>query len=616
MPALLATLDSGQGGHSADPLLERARRATVLFHPATRSTYANGSVGLLRHDYAHRPRALWLKDGIRVVIDGGFHNGASLRRRLGLSADTPDEAIVHEIYRTQSLATLAELEGAWAWILWDAASRTLWAARDVLGRRALFYGERQGWLVCGTQLHAVTEALGISLNDLSASYVAAFLTVGKARPGETPYDGVHAVPAGHLLDVRGGARIRRIQTIEPTTAPIPKDPQECGREFQRLLGESLRPIITGSESVWFDLSGGLDSSSLVCLMAQLVSQNGANTSRFRTLSLVDRGEDGRHARTAIRDVTRASGFTNTELDTDVLHPFQELGGGGLAWDYPTLELLTWRTHREIVDLISATGPSAYLKGLGAEAVLLGEQIPPIHLADLLRRGQLIAWAQGVGEWRRAMHFPVLPFLWMYSLQPLVARRHFRVGSPTSVPAWMSHELVTSTAADEWRCAMWSDIRFSSRATQWEHEHFARIPESLHKGPLHRTCNVELPFLTERVIRWCMAVPWSVRITPTQNKRLLRLGMAGILPEAIRLGTRVTTGNGSMTRGLQAEWNAVRTLMTNSLVARAGWVNEDRLLEELRRARQGCCAFLPGALRSVALEVWLRSRSDAGMGESR
>lgn len=208
---------------------------------------------------------------LRIVFNGEIYNYLELRAELG---DYPyrsqsDTEVLLAAYEKWGEACLDRLIGMFAFLLWDERSQTLFAARDRFGVKPLYYHQGvDGTLRVASEIKALHASGIAALPDETAW--ATYLTYGFYDHSErTFWQGVRSLPPGHSMTWRGGKlRLNRwydlaaIAEAGEDTRPI----KQVEEEYLSLLTESVRLRFRSDVPVGINLSGGLDSSTLLGLV--------------------------------------------------------------------------------------------------------------------------------------------------------------------------------------------------------------------------------------------------------------------------------------------------------------------------------------------------------------
>ena len=207
-----------------------------------------------------------------IVFNGEIYNFPALRKRLEHKGHTfrtrsDTEAIVH-LYEDEGEGCPQSLNGMFAFAVWDVRRRSLLLARDRLGVKPLYYAALGDRLVFGSELKAVLEG-GVS-REIDYQAVHHYLSLGYIPAPWTIFRAVRKLEAGHVLVADDtGVQVRRYWDL-PTEdeRPVSADDPAFREELRALLTDAVRIRLLSDVPVGTFLSGGVDSSSIVALLAR------------------------------------------------------------------------------------------------------------------------------------------------------------------------------------------------------------------------------------------------------------------------------------------------------------------------------------------------------------
>ena len=220
------------------------------------------------------------EDGhVGVALNGEIYNFRSLRE--GLQADGhrfrtngDTEVIAHLAEGLEPDDLARSLDGMFAFAVWDDRRQRLILARDRVGKKPLYYWAGGGSIVFGSELKAVLAHPDVP-RRLDAEAIPAYLTFGYVPTPRTFFDGVRSLPPGHILVADAGAPLR----VEPYWEPVPSSANGSGKvtaslddaahDLRRKLRTAVEKRLVADVPVGAFLSGGIDSSTVVALMAEL-----------------------------------------------------------------------------------------------------------------------------------------------------------------------------------------------------------------------------------------------------------------------------------------------------------------------------------------------------------
>jgi len=218
----------------------------------------------------HQPIAN--EDGtVRVICNGEIYNYRELRSDLVarghvFATDSDCEVLVH-LWEERGVAMLGELNGMFAIALWDDGAQTLLLARDRFGKKPLHYLETESGLMFGSELKALLANPDCP-RVLDAAALEQYLAFDYVPAPRTAFEGIRKLPAGHALLWQGGrATVERWWEL-PFAEAEPRSEAEWTEAFLSALQEAVSRRLVSDVPLGAFLSGGLDSSAVVALMAR------------------------------------------------------------------------------------------------------------------------------------------------------------------------------------------------------------------------------------------------------------------------------------------------------------------------------------------------------------
>ncbi|HUP22941.1 MAG TPA: asparagine synthase (glutamine-hydrolyzing) [Thermoanaerobaculia bacterium] len=205
---------------------------------------------------------------------------------------TDTEILVH-LYEEKGPDLVADLNGMFAFAIHDRARRRLTLARDRLGIKPLFWTHRNGEVLFASEIKALLATLP-HRPSLDQEAIGQYLLQGYVSTPQTIFQGIRSLPPGHLLTIELGPSGEVGETVlrqywdAPFTGDDNRSAVEIEAELEELLSEAVRSRMVADVPVGAFLSGGIDSSSVVGLMAR----SSAEPIRTFTIDLPgsDRGE--------------------------------------------------------------------------------------------------------------------------------------------------------------------------------------------------------------------------------------------------------------------------------------------------------------------------------------
>ncbi len=514
--------------------------------------------------------------------------------------DVSDLVLVLAALDTRGPDCVDRFHGDFAFVAWDARGQKLVAARDPFGVHPLFHSRRGDILLFASRLAAFEEEGGFDLE-----YLADFLVAGGSNGERTIWAGARALRAGTVLVQRGTVATERRFWSAEEFAPEPGgDDAELAARFRELFREGIRTGV-GDAETWAQLSGGLDSSSVVGTVQALHAGGELRTGLGGSVTIVDSLGDG-DERPFSDEVVARYGLRN-----ECVHDYwawRDDGAGAPHTDEPRPIYPFFERDRRVAGIVRGAGGRVLLSGLGSDHLLFGNLG---YISDLAARGhvgtalgEVARWsvARRQSFWTTAQQTMVVPFL-PRGVQLGLARPWQRV------PGWVTgefargHELVERLPG-VYGVGMRPGRRFQGEVAA----EVGRLPIWIDREPFNDGLEMRYPFLYRPLVEFALRLPVRARIRPEGRKWILREAMRDVLPERVR--TRV--GKGGMDArilwSLERERRRLEALLRRPLLADLGCVDPARLRDAVDTARKGIVTNLVTLMFALSLETWLSVRA--------
>ncbi|HEV2060657.1 MAG TPA: asparagine synthase (glutamine-hydrolyzing), partial [Solirubrobacteraceae bacterium] len=221
-----------------------------------------------------------------LVFNGEIYNYLELREELRLGGRTfvteGDGEVLLHAWDAWGEGALDRINGMFAFAIWHDERHTLTLAADPFGEKPLYWALEGGQLVFGSDLRAILQAQP-GLAQVRDGVIGAYLGLGQMPPVEESFLArVRRLPAAHVLRFGGGrANVARYWT--PSRVAVPATYTDAVDALRAELVDSIRLRLRSDVPVGTSLSGGVDSSAIVCLSAELAGEHRrhAFTARFR-----------------------------------------------------------------------------------------------------------------------------------------------------------------------------------------------------------------------------------------------------------------------------------------------------------------------------------------------
>lgn len=546
--------------------------------------------------------------GAVITWDGRLDNREELIARLGKHPDdSTDLDIVAAAYERWATDSLARLIGDWALSIWNPRDRSLILAKDFMGTRPLYYAVEKDQVTWCTILDPLVLLAGHSF-QVNEEYLAGWLAFFPA-PHLTPYLGIHAVPPSSFVHLTKGVQtVSKYWDFDPAKRVRYRTDAEYESHFRTAFAESVRRRCRSHAPVLAELSGGMDSSSIVCMADDLIGQGLAETPRLDTISYYDDSEPNWNERPYFTKVEDRRGRTGCHIDL----ASQE------CWDFDCVDNLFMaipgacrgkspKATEQFVACVSTHGNRVVLCGTGGDEVTGGVPTPLPDLQDLVARAHIRVLAHRLKLWAVNKRKP-----WFHLLFEIV-RDFFpdaAVGTPQQrQPArWLTRDFARQNQ-DALR-GYHRRLKLLGPLPSFQ-ENLATL-DTLRRqvacDPLscEPVCEKRYPFLDRNFLEFIFSISREQLVRPGQRRSLMRRALAGIVPDEILNRKRKAFVIRHPMATITSQWARLSELSVQMSSASLGIIDADSLHAALARAKQGIEVPTVKLLRTIEVERWLRS----------
>jgi asparagine synthase (glutamine-hydrolysing) len=506
----------------------------------------------------------------------------------------PEERLIAR-YRAEGASLSATLLGQYAAVIIDHSARLVLLIQDSLGLRTLYYARDGSVLTVGPLVETVGGLRG--RHELDGGYFAQLLSDGFPPFRRSPYAGVSRLGLGETLVVGGDG----VESVQPWRPGLQAGGGESAARLRVLLDEAVGAALPRAGRVLCELSGGLDSSSVIATARRRAPDLHALT-LFSSSGRA--GDDDPYAAEMVAQL----GLPWHRIDMDRYPVLGAMPGAVAGEPGGERHVLVQGAYRAAV---AAARAGVVLTGSGGDVVLGYGGLPPVHLADALaayRPRAAIATARRWAEARGGVR-PWSHYLWHFGAKPAWRhgrRQSLRLRDHQRPPRWMARDFAAHYGITPGAVAQPAP-RVSAPGAQylWESVYRMANTEACSALQQHLPAATRHPLLHRPLVAFMLGLDYAERDGGGLDRVLQRAALADRLPLAIR--ARTTKGSSAELReATQLHDPGFLDLLTRDsrLVAR-GWAEPRLWAEQVARARFGVFDHLPEFDAAVMVELWLR-----------
>jgi asparagine synthase (glutamine-hydrolysing) len=603
-------------GESSTPhYLDDVRATLAPYAPDGGHSYSGNDINILYHAFhatqesRHETQPFVTRSGLVLAWDGRLDNRQELIREFSetLSNDAPDAMIVAAAYEQRSTKCLGNIVGDWALSVWNPNDRSLVLAKDSVGTRPLHYSIEKNRITWCTILDPLVLFAGRPL-ALEEEYIAGWFSFFPASH-LTPYAGIHSVPPSSFVRLESGRKtVRQYWDFDPAKKIKYHSDAEYEEHFRIVFAESLRRRLRSDLPILAELSGGMDSSSIVCMADVVIAHGGADCPRLDTLSYYNDSEPNWNERPYFTKVEEKRGRTGYHIDV----ASDESSASESEDDRFVAAPGSRGSHapksaREYAACLASSGYRAVLSGIGGDEVTGGVPSPAPELADLLTRARLTEFAHQLKVWALTKRRPWFHLVFE-AVRPFFAPNLFGVPvymrpAPWIEPSFIRRNYAALTGFQS-RLKVFGPLpTFQENLNALNSLRRQLGCSALSFDPLY---DRRYPFLDRDLLEFLYAVPREQVLRPGQRRSLLRRALTGIVPDEILNRKRKAYVVRSPLAAVSSGWESLAATGHEMVSAALGVVNHARFLEALENAKKGHEVPIVILLRTIAIEAWLRA----------
>lgn len=596
-------------------VLTRISDHLAEFGPDGTSMHINENVGILYRPFCTTPESRLeqqphiFANGKVMTWDGRLDNREELISQLGspLNKSSTDPATVAAAYEQWGSESFGKLIGDWAVALWNSNEQELLLARDYIGIRQLFYGWTANSVIWCSHLLPLANAG--SRFSICHEYIAGYLAF---RPDAdlTPYKEIRSVLPGTLVKIRHSKIVvQRYWTLDLGRKTRYKTDAEYEEHFRHLFRVAVHRRLSSTSPILAELSGGLDSSSIVCTADDILAKEGATTPRIDTFSYHDTndpdGDDLPYV-TAVENKRGRVGF-HAELN----------GTEAFSVEQPTFVATPGFSEREEltrarIELRQQHLHRVLLSGTGGDEMLGQTLDPRVQMADLLLMGNLARFGKELMAWSNVTRRSWIQLLFQTLSQTLPWTVRTRLSAVAKVEPWLNPRFARAYRIPARRLEQIPDVWIWSPVVRDSVQTIVGLARQMTQSR-PSTYEIRYPYLDQSLVEFLTSIPSQQLLRPGEHRSLMRRALAHCLPAQIVARRTKAAASRCYAISLRRQWAKIETIFHSSLSASLGYLNDDALQLTLRSMKEG--DFPPyylRPLRALSLEIWLQAAVGRGV----
>ena len=552
---------------------------------------------------------------LSIVFNGEIYNYVELRAELQALGhrftSSGDTEVLLASYAQWGPRCVDRLVGMFAFCVLDRRASRLFLARDRFGIKPLYVVTHPRGILVASEIKAIRRS-GLWRGALNLERFAQFLVLGRTEhvpeDADTYLEGVQQILPGHSCIVRfDGTRIDECYW-EPTTTPQSggDDPVEG---FLARFDDAMRLHLRSDVPVGVMLSGGMDSVSIACTMADLASAAGSGQALHAFCFTSERFDESKQ----LEDTIARTGVTMHRLAELQPEDFWSKLRKLMWYHDEPVHALSVLMGFELYGLAAANGIRVVLSGQGADETIGGYEYLFDHmlvseamrgrLPTVLEQARIIADARGkpvrdvlsrVARMVRAHLLSALP-----SYREVAARRRLDEGPGRAFLSAEFRALASPTRMLPGQTLAAALVRSTRQSPL---PHYLRAED---RNSMAHSVESRVPFLDHRLAEYAMRLPPHWQMSDGWNKRVQREAMRGRIPDSVRLRRQKfgfpTPAKDWFSGPLSA---GMRDIVRGGHAMRTGWFDQAALQRAVEQQIRGEVDVVNVLVNVAQLDSWL------------
>lgn len=480
-----------------------------------------------------------------ITYNGEVFNYVELKSELegnGYCFNTgTDTEVIMAAYDCWGKECLHKFNGMWAFIILDTIEQKIFVARDRFGVKPIYYWRSpEGFLALASEIKQFTVLPGW-MPKVNGQRAYDFLKWGITdHTRETLFEDVYQIGAGEAVECGISELIKSMPVYKwynLQARDFIGDFEEAAEEFRDIFTQSVALRLRSDVEVASCLSGGLDSSSIVCVVNDILKENGKDELQ-KTVSAgaaVSRYDESKYIDEVLKKRNIRGYYVYPEfetlfnaLDDIVWHQDEPFGSTSIY--------AQWRVFEKAAE----EKLTVMLDGQGADEQLAGYHafFAP-HFAGLFRRLQWLDLIQEINCCKKlhgyGLIFAIKGIVTELMPESVVNFLRNRYSGNDANPAWLDMGRLQAKPVNP---GLYTGAKASSvKELSYSQLTASNLQMLLHyedRDSMAHSVESRLPFLDYRLVEFVLGLPDEYKLSRGITKRVLRESMHGMLPEKIRL----------------------------------------------------------------------------------
>jgi asparagine synthase (glutamine-hydrolysing) len=480
------------------------------------------------------------ESGLVITADARIDNRKDLATKLGIEDNeyVSDSYFILKAYEKWGEKCPDELLGDFAFTIWDGEN--LFCSKDHMGVKQLYYYLDDDIFVFSTEIKALFQVKEIPY-ELNEKKLALYLMNDGQNHERTFYKNINNLQGAHFLKLNNFiSKTKRYWKLDPNLQTYMDSEEEYAEVFLEIFAEAVECRLRSAFIRGFDLSGGLDSSSIVCMAKKILNQKNKGFNDIYTFSRIFEKTPESDERYYIKKVVKTGGIKPYFINGDNLSPIKNIDNILAQQDEP---FITPHLTKAIASYqkMNELGVRVSFNGNGGDQVVsfgrnyLRELAITFQLRKFFREVIEFSNNKGVSVYKILIARIIVPSL-PYSLKKFFKKILGRKQNPYTD---LINEKFLEDLKIEIESYNQSFDRYLNYTTSKQFHYYnifdftVAIFGTLDRASAPFNVDVRFPFFDKRLIEFCYSLPSEMIFKKGWNRYILRIAMEGILPKDVQ-----------------------------------------------------------------------------------
>jgi asparagine synthase (glutamine-hydrolysing) len=627
-----------EGQPPAPDFIDKVTATLAPYGPDSNDAYSKGGVKILYRAFCTTKESHFetqphiCPSGAVITWDGRLDNRSDLISELrdSLTIASTDVAIVATAYEKWGTNCLAKLIGDWAVSIWNPRERAVLLAKDSIGTKHLYYSIENDHVTWSTILDPLVLFAERTF-EICEEYITGWFA---ALPAAhlTPYVGIHAVPPSSSVLLQPGKHgvkhvVSKYWDFDPGKRIRYRSDSEYEEHFRSVFATAVQRRLRSDRPVLAELSGGMDSTSIVCMADTLIARGQAECRRLYTISWFDSSNPNWDDPVYFAKVEEKRGHTGCHIDLAADRQREEseaASGNSFLSEFESHRLVATPVSRrrlfseffkQYAAHVKSQGHRVTLSGIGGEQPTGGcTPTPTPELQNLLVRARFFKLARQLNAWAAKMRKPRVPLLWdvLRGFFPLMFQDlpdYVKPAAPWFHPSFLRRNRAPLCGYLSRKELFGSLPSFQEHLRMLDCERRVMANVALQPELLQER---RYPYHDRDLREFAYSIPPEQMVGVGKRRFLMKRALVGIVPDELLNRKPKSFAPPETKKVVSTEWPNFMHVGWRMVSSSLGIVDADRFWEALRKPRRNEEVSIESLKRTLMLESWLRHLAIQGV----